>query len=71
MTIVNDTLNFSKIFSQDIGPRKCLIDSWVRKNSENNFDKNGQFAISGKKNDIILEQAKELFSNTLFSIPIL
>ena len=63
VTIINDTLNFSKIFSQDIGPGNCLIDSWVRKNSENKFDKNGQLAISGKKNEIILEQAQELFSN--------
>ena len=63
VTIIKDTLNFSKIFSQDIGPGNCLIDSWVRKNSENKFDKNGQLAISGKKNEIILEQAQELFSN--------
>ena len=32
VTIIKDRLNFSKIFSQDIGTGNCLIDSWVRKN---------------------------------------
>ena len=49
--------------SRDIGPGNCLIDSWIRKNSKKYFDKNGYLAATGKVNDIILEQAQELFSN--------
>ena len=29
---------FKKIFSKDIGPGNCLIDNWVRKNSNKKFD---------------------------------
>ena len=54
------TLNFT---SRDIGPGNCLIDSWVRKNSDQNFDKDGILASKGTRNEIIFEQAQELFSN--------
>ena len=40
-----------------------MIDSWVRKNSKKKFDKDGLLATQGIKNDIIFEQAQELFSN--------
>ena len=49
--------------SRDIGPGNCLIDSWVRKNSKKKYDENGELAARGKCNEIILEQAQELFSN--------
>ena len=49
--------------SKDIGPGNCLIDTWVRKNSNNKFDKDGEIASRGKCNEIILEQAQELFAN--------
>ena len=49
--------------SRDIGPGNCLIDSWLRKNSKKKFDKDGILASKGKTNDIILEQAQELYSN--------
>ena len=52
-----------KIISRDIGPGNCLIDSWVRKNSNQKFDKEGKLASIGKTNEIILEQAQELYSN--------
>ena len=51
-----------EIFSKDIGPGNCLIDSWVRKNSKKKFDLNGELAQTGQKNQIILEQALELFA---------
>ena len=51
------------LISQDIGPGNCMIDQWIRKNSDLSFDKNGSIARSGKVNQIILEQAQELFSN--------
>ena len=35
--------------SRDIGPGNCLIDSWVRKNSKLNFDKDGLLAATRKK----------------------
>ena len=63
VTIVNEpngTFNFS---SRDIGPGNCLIDTWVRKNSKLNYDKDGMLAAKGVRNDIILEQAQELFAN--------
>ena len=53
----------SNLSSRDIGPGNCLIDSWVRKNSDQNFDKDGILAATGTRNEIILEQAQELFSN--------
>ena len=56
-------LNPQEIFSKDIGPGNCLIDEWVRKNSIHKFDNEGKLASLGKKNDIIFEQAQELYSN--------
>ena len=49
--------------SRDIGPGNCLIDSWVRKNSNIKFDKDGSLANRGKVNEVILEQAQELYLN--------
>jgi len=43
-----------KINSRDIGPGNCLIDKWIRLNSENNYDKDGNIAKSGKINKEIL-----------------
>ena len=42
-----------------------MIDGWVRKNSNFKFDYNGNFAKSGEVNQIILEQAQELYANRL------
>ncbi|MDA9722938.1 anhydro-N-acetylmuramic acid kinase [Candidatus Pelagibacter sp.] len=47
------------IFSYDIGPGNCLIDRWVRKNSNNLFDKNGGFAKEGKIDKFIFDQFLE------------
>ena len=49
--------------SRDIGPGNCLIDTWIRKNSNKKFDKDGKIASMGKTNEIIIEQAQELHSN--------
>ncbi len=62
ITIVKD-YNAYNFKSSDIGPGNCLIDLWVRKNSNSKFDKDGQLASTGKCNEIILEQAQELFLN--------
>ena len=53
-------LNF---YASDIGPGNCLIDEWVRKNTKNNFDYNGDTARFGKSNQLILNQAIENFSH--------
>ena len=37
----------NKIFSSDIGPGNCLIDKWVRSNSDKSYDKEGDFAKAG------------------------
>ena len=63
ITIVKDIENLSELISKDIGPGNCLIDAWVRKNSNRKFDENGKLASSGAKNEIIFEQAQELYAN--------
>ena len=55
-TIINENY---KITSMDIGPGNCLIDKWIRVNSDKNFDKNGDIARSGNVNKFILEQKKD------------
>ncbi len=65
ITIIAEPTGPHGLTSRDIGPGNCLIDSWVRKNSKHKYDKNGILASSGKRNDIIFEQAQELFSNRL------
>ena len=62
ITVVGNYNQYDFI-SRDIGPGNCLIDMWIRKNSNKKFDKDGEIAASGKCNEIILEQAQELFSN--------
>ena len=63
LTIVKDLNDQSELFSKDIGPGNCLIDSWVRKNSKKKFDEDGKLALNGEKNKIIFEQAQELYIN--------
>ena len=49
--------------SYDIGPGNCLLDEWIRKNSNERFDKNGELAKAGKTDKIILNQAIDNFNN--------
>ena len=63
ITIVKQFNNPKEIFSKDIGPGNCLVDEWVRKNSVKKFDSEGKLAALGKKNEIIFEQAQELYTN--------
>ncbi len=48
-----------KITSRDIGPGNCLIDKWIRKNSDKFFDENGYFADKGKTDKFIFDQYLE------------
>jgi anhydro-N-acetylmuramic acid kinase len=67
--IANITMILSKKFndlkSYDIGPGNCLLDEWVRKNSKDRFDKNGELANAGKTNKIILNQAIDNFDSII------
>ena len=38
-----------ELSSKDIGPGNCLIDRWVRTNSNQKFDIDGKLAKIGKK----------------------
>ena len=64
ITIVKEKNNLNELFSKDLGPGNCLIDSWVRNNSNKKFDEDGNLALSGTKNEIIFEQAQELYINS-------
>ena len=62
--IINKTVisnEDNELFATDIGPGMCLIDQWIRNNSENRYDKDGSIAKSGKINKIILNQALDKF----------
>ncbi|MDA8584521.1 anhydro-N-acetylmuramic acid kinase [bacterium] len=63
ITIIKDINDLSGLISKDIGPGNCLIDAWVRKNSNKKFDLDGKIALSGVRNEIFFEQAQELYRN--------
>ncbi len=63
ITLIKEPLGSLQIFSKDLGPGNCLIDTWIRKNSTFKFDRDGILGSTGKKNEIIFEQAQELYSN--------
>ena len=60
ITIISSR-DFKDLKSYDIGPGNCLLDEWIRKNSEKRFDKNGELAKAGKTDKIILNQAIDNF----------
>ena len=55
--------NYDKnnFISKDLGPGNCLIDTWVRNNTKNKYDKDGKIAKSGKIDELILNQALDNF----------
>ena len=63
ITIVKKKNNLNDLISKDLGPGNCLIDTWVRNNSSKKFDEGGNLALTGTRNEIIFEQAQELYSN--------
>ena len=62
LTLIKDNSN-NGIISKDLGPGNCLIDEWIRRNIKGNYDFNGEIAMSGKTNDLILNQALDNFDN--------
>jgi anhydro-N-acetylmuramic acid kinase len=63
-TFINDNY---EITSMDIGPGNCLIDKWIRTNSNKNFDNNGDIAKSGIIDKFILEQSLDNYYNNYIS----
>ena len=64
ITSINENYEIS---SEDIGPGNCLIDKWIRINSDQNFDMNGDIARSGKIDKFILEQTIDNFYYNQFN----
>ncbi len=62
LTIVDNTSSHG-ILSQDIGPGNCLINDWIQSQTSEKFDKGGKISNRGKINEIILEQALEIYEN--------
>ena len=56
-----------ELFSKDIGPGNCLIDNWVRLNSNKSYDENGEIASSGKIDKFILNQTLDNYLNNSVS----
>ena len=60
--VTNNSDNFQNNLSAfDIGPGNCLIDEWVRNNSDKKFDKYGELAKVGRVDQLILNQAIDNF----------
>jgi len=63
VTQIENTNNENKtLYAYDIGPGNCLIDEWVRKNTNQKFDLNGNIAKKGKVDELVFNQAIENFS---------
>ena len=63
ITNITQITSKDNLKAYDLGPGNCLIDEWVRKNSDKLFDENGLIGKSGKVNDLILNQAVDNFSD--------
>ena len=63
ITNITQITNEDNLTAYDVGPGNCLIDEWVRKNSDKLFDENGLIGKSGKVNDLIFNQAVDNFSD--------
>ncbi len=63
ITNITNIVNNDSIFEAfDIAPGNCLIDQWVRKNSKDKYDKNGDLAKLGKVNDLFFNHAIDNFN---------
>ncbi len=60
--IKSKSSNFEEnITAFDLGPGNCLIDDWVRKNSNKKFDENGNISKAGKIDQLITNQIIDNF----------
>ena len=55
-TVMNKDISKKKIEAFDIAPGNCLIDEWIRKNSNKRFDEGGSIGKSGTNNQLLLNQ---------------
>ncbi len=62
-----DSQMIDNIEAFDIGPGNCLIDNWMRENSNKRFDENGSIAKSGKIDKNLLNQTIENFNINSYS----
>ena len=56
-TFLGESDDGKDLHSADLGPGNCLIDQWMKKNSKQNYDKDGSTAKSGKINKGVLNKA--------------
>ena len=61
-TVMNKDISKKKIEAFDIGPGNCLIDEWIRKNSNKKFDDGGFIGKSGTNNQLLFNQAIDNFN---------
>ena len=61
LTVKNSDYLIKHLEAFDIAPGNCLIDDWIRKNSNKNFDEDGLIGRSGKVNQLVLNKAIENF----------
>ncbi len=52
-------LSPQKVQGFDIGPGNCLMDLWIKKHKQQDFDENGVWAESGQVNTTLLSRLKE------------
>ncbi len=64
--IANLTLlpNGGEVTGFDCGPGNLLMDAWVAKHQGTSFDENGNWALQGKVNEVLL---KEMLSDSFFA----
>jgi len=55
------------IIAFDVGPGNCMIDDWVRKNSNKKFDENGNISKAGNIDKLITNQITENFNIKTYS----
>ena len=65
--VLDNYSNNINLYAYDIAPGNCLIDEWVRKNSNKKIDKNGELAKAGKVDQLILNQAIDNFKINSYS----
>ena len=66
-TYLGETDDGKDLHSADAGPGNCLIDQWMKKNSKQNYDKDGSTAKSGKINKTILNVAIDNYMDKMIS----
>lgn len=54
-----------RVFGYDVGPGNCLMDAWVKKHTDNDFDADGAWAKMGVVN---LALMKDLLSDPFFQL---